>query len=88
MQLELFPPDIHLRCIDPAKGKRRFYAMSVERDLLGQWVLVREWGRIDGARRVRLDAYGSVGQAILAMRKLAQQKRGRGYRSAVSVPYG
>ena len=80
MQFELFPADVHLRCIDPAKGKRRFYALSVERDLFGQWVLVREWGRIDGARRLRLDAYGSIGQATLAMRELERRKRRRGYR--------
>ncbi len=80
MQFELFPADVHLRCIDLARGKRRFYALSVERDLFGQWVLVREWGRIDGARRLRLDAYGSIGQATLAMRELERRKRRRGYR--------
>ena len=80
MQFELFPTDVHLRCIDLARGKRRFYALSVECDLFGQWVLVREWGPIDGARRIRLDAYGSIGQATLAMRELARRKRRRGYR--------
>ena len=80
MQFELFPADVHLRCIDISKGKRRFYALSVERDLFGQWVLVREWGLIDGTRRIRLDAYGSIGQATLAMRELGRRKRRRGHR--------
>ncbi len=79
MQFELFPAQVHLRCVDLARGKRRFYALSVERDLFGQWVLVREWGRIDGARRIRLNAYGSIGHATLAMPKLELQKRRRGY---------
>ena len=54
-QLELFPTDVHLRCIDPASNKRRFYALSVQRTLLGEWALVREWGgsvsAVDGAER-------------------------------------
>ena len=35
-QLELFTTDVHLRCIDPASNKRRFYAMSVQRTLFGE----------------------------------------------------
>ena len=80
MQFDLFPAAIHLRCIDAAANKRRFYGLSVERDLFGQWLLVREWGRIGGAGRIRFDAYASIGQAQAAMRQLARQKRRRGYR--------
>ena len=35
-QLELFPISVHLRCIDPANNKRRFYALSVQRTLFGE----------------------------------------------------
>jgi hypothetical protein len=35
MQLEMSPEALHLHCIDPAKNKRRFYAMLVEPTLFG-----------------------------------------------------
>ncbi|XWN32719.1 MAG: hypothetical protein ROR55_06385 [Devosia sp.] len=37
MQLDLFPTDIHLRCVDPTSNKQRFYAISVQRTLFGDW---------------------------------------------------
>lgn len=35
VQLDLFPTDLHLRCVDPA-NKRRFYALSVQRTLFNE----------------------------------------------------
>lgn len=63
-QLDLFPTDLHLRCIDPASNKRRFYALSVQRTLFSEWALVREWGRIGGGGRLRSDLYPSAGPAL------------------------
>jgi len=79
MQLDLFPTDLHLRCIDPATNKRRFYALSVQRTLFGEWALVREWGRIGVSGRMRSDLYPSAGPAIDALVALARQKARRGY---------
>jgi predicted DNA-binding WGR domain protein len=45
-QFEVFPDRLHLRRVDPAKKMRRFYLMTVQRDLFGGAQLVREWGRI------------------------------------------
>ncbi len=57
MQLDLFPTDLHLTCIDPEHNKWRFYALSVQPTLFGDWVLVREWGRIGaGGRRLAIAA--------------------------------
>jgi predicted DNA-binding WGR domain protein len=78
-QLDLFPTDLHLRCIDPASNKRRFYALSVQRTLFDEWALVREWGRIGRGGRLRTDLYPSAGQALDALRELARQKTRRGY---------
>lgn len=55
VQLDLFPTDLRLRCIDQASNKRQFYALSVERTLFGEWALVREWGRIGVSCRLRRD---------------------------------
>ncbi|MEM1364056.1 MAG: WGR domain-containing protein [Pseudomonadota bacterium] len=70
---------MHLRCIDSARNKRRFYALSVQRTLFGEWALVREWGRIGVGGRLRSDLYPSAGPAIDALTELARQKTRRGY---------
>ncbi len=79
MQLDLFPTDLHLRCIDIDANKRRYYAMSIQRTLFDEWVLVREWGRIGVSGRIRRDLYPSVGKALDALHDIARVKRSRGY---------
>ena len=80
MQLDLFPDTVHLRCIDPALGKRRFYRMTVQPTLFGGWVLVREWGRIGRAGQMKSDHYRHAGQALDALRERMGVKQRRGYR--------
>lgn len=80
MQLDLFPTDLHLVCIDPAANKRRFYALSVQPTLFGEWALMREWGRIGQGGRLRSDLYPSAGEALDALGALAANKLRRGYR--------
>lgn len=79
-QLDMFPTTIRLQCVDPAKNKRRFYMMQVQPTLFGEWELVREWGSIGRAGRVRCDAYPSAGPALDALSALKRQKGRRGYR--------
>nr|WP_245803245.1 WGR domain-containing protein [Acuticoccus yangtzensis] len=80
MQLDLFPTDMRLRCIDPARGMWRFYSLSIQPTLFGEWTLVREAGRLGHAGRVQTERYSSAGQAIDALYAAAQDKRRRGYR--------
>ncbi|MBT9293120.1 WGR domain-containing protein [Hyphomicrobiaceae bacterium 22] len=68
-----------LRRVEPERNMHRFYVLGVERDLFGQWVLVREWGRIGRQGRVRADAYPSAAAARAALGQLANLKRQRGY---------
>ncbi|RAH96280.1 polymerase [Acuticoccus sediminis] len=82
VQLDLFPIDLHLRCIDRSSNKHRFYALSVQRTLFGEWALVREWGRIGVSCRLRRDLYPSAGSAVDALIELSRQKTTRGYRAA------
>ena len=42
---------MHLRRIDPDRNMARFYTMSVQPNLFGEWLLLREWGRI-GSNRI------------------------------------
>jgi len=43
---------MHLRRIDPNRNMARFYTMSVQPTLFGEWALLREWGRIGSAGRL------------------------------------
>lgn len=82
MQLDLFPTELHLTCVEPAANKRRFYHLSIQRTLFGEWALVREWGRIGRTGgRLRSDLYPSAGLALDALRTLATRKARRGYRT-------
>ncbi len=71
---------IQLRRCDSAKNIARFYPLDVERDLFGKVVLVRRWGRIGTAGKVRVDEFGAEGEARAAMHRLELRKVRRGYR--------
>lgn len=79
-QSEVFPARIKLRRIDPAKNMRRFYLMTVQRDLFGGATLMREWGRIGSAGKLQQSHHVDEGQAVDELATLAQQKFKRGYR--------
>jgi predicted DNA-binding WGR domain protein len=69
-----------LRRIDAESGAARFYSLVVERDLFGQVVLVRHWGRIGTGGREMVEQHVSEAEALEAMDALIQAKRRRGYR--------
>lgn len=79
-QLDIFPDRIKLRRIDPAKNMRRFFLMTVQRDLFGGATLIKEWGRIGAAGKVVQDHHPDEGKAVDALAELAQQKFKSGYR--------
>jgi predicted DNA-binding WGR domain protein len=80
MQFEIFPDQMFLRREDPSKNMRRFYLMVVQRDLFGGASLVREWGRIGSAGKLRIDHHPDEGRAVDALATLSTVKRKRGYR--------
>ncbi len=77
LALPLFP--MPLRRVDPTRNMRRFYSLDVERDLFGKVVLVRRWGAIGTAGKVRLDEYPDEAKALGSMEALRAQKLRRGY---------
>ncbi|MFC4842444.1 MULTISPECIES: WGR domain-containing protein [Bradyrhizobium] len=42
---------------DPARNMARFYVLTIEPTLFGDTALVREWGRLGGRGRRRLDLF-------------------------------
>jgi predicted DNA-binding WGR domain protein len=47
--------------------------------LFGDWVLLREWGRIGSPGRVRRDHCPSEDEAAAALANVARQEHRRGY---------
>ncbi|WFE77180.1 WGR domain-containing protein [Roseinatronobacter sp. S2] len=78
-QLEIFPTDLQMRRVDPARNMRRFYRMSIQPDLFGGASLVREWGRIGYRGQMMSELHADEGQAVTALIKLARVKQRRGY---------
>jgi predicted DNA-binding WGR domain protein len=68
-----------LRRVDPESGAARFYSLVIERDLFGQVVLVRNWGRIGTRGRELVEEHATEDDALRAMQKLVEIKRRRGY---------
>ena len=79
-QLEVFPTAVDLKRIDPSLNMRRFYRMSVQRDLFGGVSLVREWGRIGYRGQMLIEKHDDEGRAVDALMKLSATKKRRGYR--------
>jgi predicted DNA-binding WGR domain protein len=78
-QFEVFPDRLHLRRVDPAKSMRRFYLMTVQRDLFGGAQLVREWGRIGSSGKIMSSHHADEAQAVDALAEIVAAKRKRGY---------
>jgi len=79
VQIEMFPRELQLRWIDPDRNMRRYYNMSVERDLFGAASLIREWGRLGARGQRRIEPHVDEGEAVSALLKLARSKRRKGY---------
>jgi predicted DNA-binding WGR domain protein len=65
---------------DPEQGVARFYLLMIERDLFGNIVLVRNWGRIGTNGREMVEEFETEIEAGQALEALARAKRQRGYR--------
>lgn len=68
-----------LHQIDPDRNSARFYSLFIEPTLFGEAGVVRHWGRIGTSGRYRLDLYASYSEALLALSRIEQTKRRRGY---------
>lgn len=76
-----------LHRLDPERNMARFYALTVERSLFGEFLLVRMWGRIGTRGRSRPDWYATAEDAEAAGRRLQAAKRRRGYAEVGGSPF-
>jgi predicted DNA-binding WGR domain protein len=76
-------PSIYLERRDPARNMARFYALSIERDLLGAVVAIRRWGRIGTHGQSLIMAYSDIAQARMDLLAVLASKHRRGYRPVI-----
>ncbi len=62
----------------------RFYHIIVQRDLLGGWTMVREWGHQGSGGRVVKDHFEELDEAVEALGKARDSQLKRGYRIVFS----
>lgn len=79
---------VYLTRQDPSRNLARFYRMLIVPTLFGEWVLLREWGRIGSGGTMRADPYPNPGAALLAMQTLVRQKQTLGYLTRQANPTG
>ena len=70
---------MHLHRIDPDRNMARFYSMSVQANLFGEWALLREWRRIGSAGRLVSGRFTSEQEAARAMAQHLKTKLSKGY---------
>jgi predicted DNA-binding WGR domain protein len=68
---------LHRVC--PEHNMARFYALSLERSLFGEFVVIRLWGRIGRRGRSISERFDAEPDAERHLGKLADLKRRRGY---------
>lgn len=71
---------ITLHRLDTTLNMRRYYCLSIEPTLFGEFALLREWGRI-GARRgqEKVDTFETMTEAEAALTRIASAKQRHGY---------
>jgi len=79
------PQSLMLYRIDPARNMRRYYRLELQQDLLGQWLLTREWGRIGCRGQTRLVSFDCFTDAYQSLIACENDKRHRGYQPSVQA---
>ncbi len=70
----------YMQRVDPTKNMSRFYALDIERNLFGEWSLVRRWGRIGSRGREVIQSFVRHDEAVRAAENWCEKKIRRGYR--------
>ena len=72
---------VALRRFEPSKNMARFYAVTVQPTLFGEWAVVRRWGRVNTDGRRAETWFDDLSPALACADQHAACKRKRGYAS-------
>lgn len=65
--------------LDPDRNMARFYVLSIEPTLFGDFAVHRNWGRLGTSGRSRLDLFANASAANAHKERLTALKLKRGY---------
>ena len=72
--------EIYLEKIDPNLNMSRYYRLSIERTLFGEWSMVREWGRVGCRGQSREQWCATREEALVLLASHHARRLQRGYR--------
>ncbi|PVB60434.1 hypothetical protein DCO57_17615 [Labrenzia sp. 011] len=70
---------VFLTRIDPHRNMARFYVLSIEPTLFGDYAVQRRWGRLGTLGRLRSDLFPDLVSAHARKAQLVRSKCKRGY---------
>jgi predicted DNA-binding WGR domain protein len=70
---------IYLERHDAARNIARYYGLAVERNLFGEWSLMRIWGHVGRTGWMHANLYDTHEAAQLALNVKLREKRRKGY---------
>ncbi|MBF0147750.1 MAG: WGR domain-containing protein [Magnetococcales bacterium] len=70
----------YLQRVNPQSGEVWFYSIQIQRDLLGEWQVIREWGRSGSSGTMRREVFYDLDPALESMDLLVEQLREKGYK--------
>jgi predicted DNA-binding WGR domain protein len=70
---------IRFEQVAPDKNSFREYGISLDQNLLGEWVVSCSWGRIGGQKRVKKTYFSSKREAMVMAERMARRRLLRGY---------
>ncbi|KPH04202.1 WGR domain-containing protein [Rhizobium leguminosarum bv. trifolii] len=79
------PYHLYVERTDASRNMARYYAMSIEPNLLGDVCLLRKWGRIGAKGQTIIHHFGREKEAVELFLVLLRQKRKRGYRPRTAM---
>lgn len=71
--------DVYLERIDHARNMARYYRLSVAETLFGEWVMIREWGRIGSRGKARDCLCPTIAVAEDLLERCRRVRERRGY---------
>ncbi|WP_425347730.1 WGR domain-containing protein [Spartinivicinus poritis] len=77
---------IYLKLSDPETNTHKFYTLLIQKDLFGNWALLRQWGRIGTKGTIKVDTFDCYEKAHSALESIKKEKLCKGYSLKHSQP--
>ncbi len=74
--------DYYLTNIDPNQNRYRFYHITIQPGLFGNFCLIRRWGRVGSEGRRLSQSFETINELNKEIQKLLRIKKRKGYMSS------